>query len=152
MNIDKFRAHLGKPIPYKIGKDTFEFKPLTVEYLKDIFAIIKVTSENPDAPFSNLNDEHITILTNLIRVMIKKSYPDIEKNFAEENIQKGDSEEEAKKVASKTLDEFIFNNYFSLIGALFEANNLGGGEEGNEEMKKKLLEMRDKQAKNGSKK
>lgn len=152
MNIDKFRAHLGKPIQYKIGKDTFDFKPLTVEYLKDIFTIIKATSENPDSPFSNLSDEHITIITNLIRVMIKKSYPDIEKDFAEEYIQEGETEEVAKKLAIRTLDDFIFNNYFSLIGALFETNNLGGGNAPDEDMKKKLLEMRDKQMKNESKK
>lgn len=125
MDIEKLKSHLGKAREYKIGKDTFYFKPLTVEYLPEMFSIINKLSINTEAPLSNLDKESVSTLTNLVRVMIKKSYPNMERDYIEKLTKEGVSEEEAKKEAQNTIDEFIFANFFPLVTALFEVNDLG---------------------------
>jgi len=125
MDVDKFMSHLGKSREFKIGEDTFHFKPLTVEYLPDVFSILNKVAANEEAPLSNLDEQSISVLTNLIRVMIKKSYPDLAKSFADKLIKEGVSEEKAESQAQNMIDEFIFNNYFPLVTALFEVNDLG---------------------------
>jgi len=125
MDIEKFKSHLGKAREYKIGSDTFYFKPLTVEYLPELFTIINKLSINAEAPLSNLDKESVNTLTNLVRAMIKKSYPNLEQEFAEKLVKEGKSEEEAKKEAQNIIEEFIFANFFPLVTALFEVNDLG---------------------------
>lgn len=127
MDISKFKTHLGQAKEFKIGEDKFNFRPLTIEYLPDIFSVINKISQSADSnsPFSSLDKESMNTITNLIRVMIKRSYPELDKEFKEEFIKEGKSEEESKKLADERLEDFIYNNYFSLITALFESNNLG---------------------------
>lgn len=125
MDIEKFKSHLGKPKEYKIGEDTFLFRPLTVEYLPELFTIISKLSVNTETPLSNLDKESINTLANLIRVMIKRSYPNLESDFAEQLMEEGVREEEAKREAENMVEEFIFSNFFPLVTALFEVNDLG---------------------------
>lgn len=49
----------------------------------------------------------------------------MERDYIEKLTKEGVSEEEAKREAQNTIDEFIFANFFPLVTALFEVNDLG---------------------------
>ena len=110
MDVSKFRAHLGEPVEFKIGMDTFKFKPLSVTDLPEFLTILAKLSKapEPNEAFSLLDKEDIDIVIRLIRKMIINSYPEIEKELGEAN-----------------LDNFIGSNFFALLTALFESNSLG---------------------------
>lgn len=110
MDINKFKAHLGKEREFKIGEDTFKFKPLTVSELPELLAIIAkfAKAEKPEESFYQLDKDDINTLISLIKKMIIRSYPNIENELGEEG-----------------LNEFIANNFFTLITILFEVNSMG---------------------------
>ena len=129
MDIKKFKAHFGESTEYEIDGEQFSFKPLSVNELPDLLKVMgKASPKEGENPISNMDEDTIKTMVNLIRIMVKKSYPNLEYEFMEDmkkEASKTDevpTEEYLKEQASEQTDGFIHRNFFQLMTALFEIN------------------------------
>ena len=125
MIMEQAKKYFNKPSEVEIGEDKFKLTPLTVSELPDFIYItsklkdIDETSKMVDF-FGKFNKEDIKIITDLILVSLKRSYPN-----------EGTDEE---------WNEFIVSNFNILSGGLLSTNSLGM--ERSHEMLKKLEHLK----------
>lgn len=99
-SIEKFKRNIGQGKEYKIGKDSFEFLPLTMEHFLELLQVGE-EFDNVKESGKNFSKEALQSISRLLNVMIKKSYPDLD---------------------DELRDAFVAKNYFVLINALLELN------------------------------
>lgn len=129
MDIKKFKAHFGESIEYEIDGEKYLLRPLSVNELPDLLSVMgKASPKDGENPIANMDEETIKTMVNLIRVMIKKSYPNLEYEFMEDMKKEASKTDEVptetylKEQASEMTDGFIHRNFFQLMSALFEIN------------------------------
>ena len=77
-NLERVKAALGKPVVRKIAEQDFEFYPLTVDSLPDLFELFGRVGSNPEKITERQNS---SILVKLIMDMLKQSMPDVDESF-----------------------------------------------------------------------
>lgn len=76
---EKLKVALGDPLRKKIGGQEFEFYPLAVTHLPEFFELYgKLEGKTDESSISKVmaNKENSTIIVNLIRSMLKDSFPE----------------------------------------------------------------------------
>jgi len=129
MDIKKFKAHLGESIEYIIDGEKYQFKPLSVNELPELLKVMgKTAPKEGENPMANIDEDTVKTMINLIRIMVKKSYPNLEYELMEEEKKEASktgevpTENYLKQLVSEQIDNFIHRNFLSLMGALFEIN------------------------------
>ncbi|RLC29871.1 MAG: hypothetical protein DRH37_06630 [Deltaproteobacteria bacterium] len=123
--IEKLRKHMGLAQEFKIGNDTFHFKPLNAEDIPDLIEIIRVfknaaESGKEDTTWLDAMDrESMLKLIKLLKKMVSISYPDL-------------SEEEVKS--------FVSANFINLTIIMMQINDLGA--KNVNRIQEKLAELR----------
>ena len=69
---EKLRLALGDSIKRTIGGQEFEFEPLDVTYLGDIWAVAKKVQSNPD----NLSKEDVKSMLDVLVAFVKNTFPE----------------------------------------------------------------------------
>ena len=129
MDLKKFKAHIGESIEYEIDGEKYLLKPLSIKELPDLVSVmVKASQKEGENSMANMDEGNIKTMINLIRIMIKKSYPTLEYEFIEDmkkeasKTDKVPTETYLKEQASEMIDSFIHRNFFQLMSALFEIN------------------------------
>ena len=78
----KFEKHIGKGESIEIDGEEFVLKPLTTEFIPDFFRAMKAFSGassggiTPAEILSNLDEEGLNAIKNMVEETLKKSFPD----------------------------------------------------------------------------
>ena len=73
--LEKVKVAIGNPLIRKLGDQEFEFYPLGVDSIPDLFELIGKTGSNPQKVIER---ENSTLLVKLIDDLLKESFPDLD--------------------------------------------------------------------------
>lgn len=119
--LEIMKRHLGKPRAMKLKnpdgtEDELEIKPLPMDAFPEFWTVLEKMSsidisgskEDSRKLFKSMDKEGVQALSDLLVKMLENSYP----------MEEGADEKEYKSI----IKNFIVNNYFELMGVLFETN------------------------------
>ena len=134
---DKFEEHMCPPKSVELvrlngEKDTFTFQPLGFEYMPKFFKLMKkmykvagdskgikdisdISDEQAGKFMESMDEESLTIITDLINGMVKESYP----------------EEFKTKEGQKKMSRFMAHNMMDLMSVVIQMNSPSGSEDAN---------------------
>ena len=99
-SIEQLKVALGEPLKRKIGEQEFEFYPLSIIYLQDLFELAgKIQGKKEEI----LKKENAQILFNLLLKMCENSFP--------------------KDTPKDVLDRFVTKFFMELSEILIELHN-----------------------------
>jgi len=118
-DIEKFKRHIGRPIPFKVTnddnvEDEFEFKPLTIEQFAEFVLISEELDKNPNKIMAKE-------LLEFYKSIVKYSYPE---------------------VPDDVIDSFIVRNFAELVSLLEKMVPMKMNDEQKQKIQKRLEQIR----------
>ena len=97
------------------------FRPLPVEHMFSFFRVgSKLDSGNS---IVDIAPEDANTLIDLIRIMVQRSYPYLERDMVKESMDNDGKTEKAAKIESQeVIEDFISTNFFRLFEILGDVN------------------------------
>ena len=102
---EKFKKYSIYDVEYKIGEDTFVFKPLSWQHFPKLFSLIqefqkvKFDKDKPEEMMKLFTEDTMKTLLELEKEMVKVSYPDLPED---------------------DIERFVMSNFMELVNPLFE--------------------------------
>lgn len=145
-DFEKFNKHINKPFTFELEGDEFQIRQLPIEYLPELIKAQKL--------FQRIQDEYHGDIENEEDMLQAMEEVDLEKVFTKDILDacKVVTYETVRQsypdLPDETLTQFVSDNFWTILGWVFYANQLRD-EEGNqervEEVKERLENLREKQ-------